>query len=91
MLGVTLLVNPLIQDEETCSKYNFDPYNDYMIHGIEKNLCVFKYDNPIEIKDESDFLYKVMNNANLIQLYKIFSTNCICSIWIYTLIEEKLV
>jgi len=71
MFGVALLMNPLIQDEEECYKYQFEVDDDSKIHSIERSMCVFKYNNPfVENKsvDNSTDLYKVMNNANLIHM-----------------------
>lgn len=71
MYGVALLINPLIQNKEECLKYKFDVYDDWTkIHSTERTMCVFKYDNSlVENEDNStEFLYEVMNNANLMYI-----------------------
>ncbi|XP_011862804.1 PREDICTED: uncharacterized protein LOC105559258 [Vollenhovia emeryi] len=59
MYGITLLINPSIQDAKECSNTSFDPYDDWRIHSTEINVCVFKYENPsVEIGAKGTYLYE---------------------------------
>lgn len=66
--GISLLVNPLIKDEEECKEYNFEKVDDIksMIHTGEKDVCVFKNTNQSTLVIYNDnspvFLYEVINN-----------------------------
>ncbi|KAL0118248.1 hypothetical protein PUN28_009121 [Cardiocondyla obscurior] len=53
MYGVSLLINPSIQDEKKCLESSYDVNKGWYVHGTERHVCVFKHDNPF-VKSEVD-------------------------------------